>query len=138
MGESKGNSATKYKNQNPASAYRILKRRLRILFVLAIILLSFAFTESVEAKSIEVSVESGIDDLAFSRINGYDLVEVSGKKCSLHGKPGEPLRLLLKPKPGPFIKAYGKLDEPDGFSVCDHLACEHVRACHAFFGLQHA
>ncbi len=63
---------------------------LAVIRLFVIVTATFLFAGTVSGQPIEVSVEFGMDDLAFSKVNGYDLVEVLGDKCSLIGDPGEP------------------------------------------------
>ncbi len=61
-----------------------------VIAAIGIAVMSFALAPAAFCQPFEVSVEFGMDDLQFSKIDGYDLVEVIGDKCSLVGYPGEP------------------------------------------------
>ncbi len=67
-----------------------MKDRVARAIVLCVGLVLLSPFASAAPRSVEVPIEFGLDDLTFSVVEGYDLVEVLGDKCSLDGEPGAP------------------------------------------------
>ena len=86
-------------------SFRLPKRDRIIKNFLAILLFAMLlFANQLHgAQPVQVTVEAGADELAFSVLNGYDVVQMLGDKCSLIGNPGEPwlpvryIHILLPP-----------------------------------------
>ncbi|MCP4592291.1 MAG: hypothetical protein GY842_16280 [bacterium] len=99
---------------------------MRYFALLGVVLAVATTSAPVRADTLDVTVVTGRDDLVFSRIGDYDLVEIAVDRGSLEGVPGEPwlatrdIHVLLPPgsrAASVTVTVDSKLDLPGTYTI---------------------